>query len=44
MYVNSFNQDNMGASIAGLTQGDYRQDGKMELIVASTDGEGRTKF
>ncbi|XP_023337045.1 Bardet-Biedl syndrome 2 protein homolog isoform X2 [Eurytemora carolleeae] len=34
-------KDNMGASIAGLTQGDYRQDGKMELIVSSTDGEVR---
>ena len=26
--------------MAGLVEGDYRMDGKMELIVCSTDGEG----
>ena len=31
----------MGASIAGLVEGDYRLDGKMELITCSTDGEGQ---
>ena len=34
-------KDNMGSSIAGLVQGDYRLDGKMELITCSTDGEGK---
>jgi hypothetical protein len=32
----------MGSSVAGLTQGDYRMDGKMELITCATDGEGET--
>ncbi len=35
-----FLQDNMGSSVAGLTQGDYRMDGKMELITCASDGEG----
>ncbi len=30
----------MGSSVAGLTQGDYRMDGKMELITCASDGEG----
>ena len=25
--------------MAGITEGDYRMDGKMELITATTDGE-----
>ena len=33
-------KDNMGSSVAGLTQGDYRMDGKLELIACATDGEG----
>ena len=33
-------QDNMGSSVAGIVEGDYRMDGKMELITCSTEGEG----
>ena len=32
-------QDNLSSGVAGVTQGDYRMDGKMELITATTDGE-----
>ena len=35
-----FIQENIGSGVAGLVEGDYRMDGKMELIVCSTDGEG----
>ena len=34
-------QDNLSAGVAGVTQGDYRMDGKMELITATTDGESK---
>ena len=33
-------KDSMSSSVAGVTQGDYRMDGKMELITCSSDGEG----
>ena len=29
----------MSSPVAGITQGDYRMDGKLELITATTDGE-----
>ena len=34
-------KDSMSSSVAGVTKGDYRMDGKMELITCSTDGEIR---
>ena len=34
-------QDNLSSGVAGVTQGDYRMDGKMELITATTDGESK---
>ena len=37
-------KDSMGSSVAGVTQGDYRMDGKMELITCSTDGESNNKY
>jgi Bardet-Biedl syndrome 2 protein len=33
-------KDNMAASVAGIVKGDYRLDGKEELICCSVDGEG----
>ena len=33
-------QDNLSSGVAGVTEGDYRMDGKMELITATTDGDG----
>ena len=33
-------QDNFNVSVAGLTVGDYRLDGKDALICCSVDGEG----
>ncbi|XP_077292762.1 BBSome complex member BBS2-like [Arctopsyche grandis] len=32
-------KDNMGNSIAGITEGDYRGSGKLDLICVSTEGE-----
>lgn len=34
-------KDNFNHPIAGLVQGDYRQDGRMELIACATEGEVR---
>ena len=34
-------QDNLSSGVAGVTEGDYRMDGKMELITATTDGESK---
>ena len=31
----------MSSAVAGITEGDYRMDGKMELITATTDGESK---
>ena len=33
-------KDNMTSSLAGMVKGDYRLDGKEELICCSVDGEG----
>ena len=33
-------KDNMTGSLAGMVKGDYRLDGKEELICCSVDGEG----
>ena len=40
MCVCVFYQDNFNVSVAGLTVGDYRLDGKDALICCSVDGEG----
>ena len=34
-------KDNFNHPIAGLTQGDYRMDGRLELVVCGTEGEVR---
>ena len=34
-------KENFGSSVAGLTMGDYRMDGRLELIACSTEGELR---
>lgn len=34
-------KDNFSSSIAGVVEGDYRMDGKTQLICCSTDGEGK---
>jgi Bardet-Biedl syndrome 2 protein len=34
-------KDNLSAPAAGLVLGDYRSDGKMELIAVSSEGEGK---
>ena len=36
-------QDNLSSGVAGVTEGDYRMDGKMELITATTDGESKSQ-
>ena len=36
-------QDNLSSGVAGVTEGDYRMDGKMELITATTDGESKSR-
>ena len=33
-------KDNFNHSIAGLVEGDYRMDGKLELIACASEGEG----
>ena len=33
-------KDNLPSAVAGIVQGDYRLDGKDELICCSVDGEG----
>ena len=33
-------KDNFSAAIAGILEGDYRMDGKVELICCSVEGEG----
>ena len=33
-------KDNFNNAIAGLVEGDYRMDGKLELIACSSEGEG----
>lgn len=33
-------KDNFSHTLAGLVEGDYRQDGKMELIACASEGEG----
>lgn len=33
-------KDNFSAAIAGILEGDYRMDGKVELICCSAEGEG----
>lgn len=33
-------KDNMSSAVAGIVKGDYRMDGKEELICCSVDGEG----
>ena len=33
-------KDNCSAAIAGIVEGDYRMDGKIELICCSVEGEG----
>ena len=36
-------KDNFNHPVAGLVQGDYRRDGKMELIAVASEGEGEKK-
>ena len=36
-------KDNFNHSIAGLVEGDYRMDGKLELIACASEGEGRPR-
>ena len=36
-------QDNLSSGVAGVTEGDYRMDGKMELITATIDGESKLR-
>ncbi len=33
-------KDNFAHPVAGLVEGDYRMDGKMELIAVTSEGEG----
>lgn len=33
-------KDNLPASVAAVVEGDYRLDGRQQLMVASVDGEG----
>ena len=33
-------QDNFQSTVAGIVEGDYRMDGKNQLIACSVDGEG----
>ena len=37
-------KDNFNHSVSGLVEGDYRQDGKMELIACAHEGEGIIHF
>lgn len=37
-------KDNFSSSIAGVVEGDYRMDGKTQLICCSVDGEGKERF
>ena len=34
-------KDNFPVAVAGVLEGDYRMDGKLELICCSVEGEGR---
>ena len=34
-------KDNFSSAVAGVLDGDYRMDGRVELICCSVDGEGR---
>ena len=34
-------QDNFNNPISGLVAGDYRMDGKMELMACASEGEGK---
>ena len=33
-------KDNFASAVAGVLDGDYRMDGRLELICCSVDGEG----
>jgi len=33
-------KDNLGSGIAGIVEGDYRLDGRPQLLCCSVDGEG----
>lgn len=33
-------KDNFPVAVAGILEGDYRMDGKLELICCSVEGEG----
>ena len=33
-------KDNFSVAVAGILEGDYRMDGKLELICCSVEGEG----
>lgn len=37
-------QDNFQSTVAGIVEGDYRMDGKNQLIACSVDGEGECYF
>lgn len=37
-------QDNFQSTVAGIVEGDYRMDGKNQLIACSVDGEGKYFF
>lgn len=35
-------KDNFNTPIAGLSKGEYRMDGKLNLVACATEGEGRS--
>ena len=37
-------KDNFPVAVAGILEGDYRMDGKLELICCSVEGEGTFKI
>ena len=37
-------KDNFSVAVAGILEGDYRMDGKVELICCSVEGEGEHKI
>ena len=37
-------KDNFPVAVAGILEGDYRMDGKLELICCSVEGEGIISF
>jgi Bardet-Biedl syndrome 2 protein len=37
-------KDNFNSAIAGLSQGEYRMDGRLNLVACGVEGEGRVSI